>query len=124
MTEYCNDRPGLIAALTNLSDHFRPAFDKVSKIYHDAPVFELKLGKFDPQMEMVKFAPTGQIVSHCGRNLASCAWVDVVGFDPHELLYKNFDGAHENRPSVMDIACGRWFAKEGISFDSSLVRRD
>lgn len=77
------------------------------------PVFEMSVGTRGDGTSVPQFSFTRRIVCHVGKHNNS--WVDVAGFDLHELLFKKFDGPPNQRPSYENIVCGKWLAVEGAA---------
>ena len=117
ITQYKDDEAGLIQHLTNKYQSFGTTYKWIDGIYRNAPVFEMK---HDATNSKINFSFTGKIVSHEGNDIES--WPDVVGFNPHSLIYKNFDP--DCRPTYNSIAMGKWLAAYGKQTALCIVRRD
>ncbi len=125
MKEYRDDENGLICHLTNKYASFAENHKRIDSIYRNTPVFEMT---HDIASSKVNFTFTGRIVSHEGKDIES--WHDVVGFDPHSLIYENFVPQSIDCPTYMfcptyvNIAKGQWLAAYGKETALCIVRRE
>eukprot|EP00986_Skeletonema_menzelii_P018697 scaffold26680_cov210-Skeletonema_menzelii.AAC.1 len=117
--KYKDDEQGLIQHLTNNYPTFKEKYKWLDRIYRNAPVFEMKNKRTTTDVD---FSFTGKIVSHEGDQIES--WDSIVGFDPHSLIYTNFDGPMRKRPKYKDIAEGKWLAAFGKETALCIIKRE
>jgi hypothetical protein len=117
INQYKDDESGLIQYLTNTYPSFKENYKWLDGIYRNAPVFEMTNNATTSDVD---FSFTGKIVSHEGNDIES--WEDIVGFDPHSLIYTNYNGT--KLPTYNDIAMGNWLAAYGKDRESCFVRRE
>ena len=124
MARYSDDELGLLRHLAANHSDFVTAYQQVHAVYSDAPVFEMKKGRFDVARGMRRFSFTGRIVSHRGLDFSPASWKRIVGFDPWELLFKKYQGPPDQGPDCVDVALGIWSAKSGRCYHEFLVPHD
>jgi len=123
LAKFADDELGLFLELDRLRSDFIEKYF-IEGIYYNSPVFELELGGYDAEMEMRRFKVTGRIVSHSGAVLENRTWESIMGFDPAVLMYKNYKGPLESRPTHEAIAHGHWLARCGLSREEAFIKHD
>ena len=96
---------------------FASNYKLVNNVYRHAPVFEMEVTqRYDVAKGRYDYNFTGTIIPLSGEVFSSEQWIETITFDPDILIYSNYEGPAESKPSYSAIGSGEWFASDGASY--------